>query len=118
VFVTELFGWRCFNNRRQLAAAIGLAPTPYSSGDSQREQGISKAGNGRVRSMAVEIAWCWLRFQPESDLTRWYLKKFGTGQGRLRRIGVVALARRLMVALWRYTKDGVIPAGALFKPAI
>jgi transposase len=116
LFVTEFFGWRTFANRRELAAAAGLTPTPFSSGELSREQGISKAGNRRVRAMIIEIAWCWLRYQPQSELSLWYQRRFGAGQkSRMRRIGIVALARRLLVDLWRYVRDGVVPAGARFK---
>ena len=115
VFVMELFGWRKFSNRRELAGALGLTPMPYQSGDSVREQGISRAGNRRVRAMAVEIAWAWLRYQPESELSQWYQRRFGSGGKRLRRIGIVAMARRLMIDLWRYLEQGVLPAGAVLK---
>ena len=86
--------------------------TPYNSGDSERNQGISKAGNRRVRAMMVEIAWLWLRFQPQSALSQWYHRRFAGGGLRMRRIGIVALARRLLIALWRYLADGVIPEDA------
>jgi len=101
LFVHELFGWRRFQNRRQLGALAGLAPTPYQSGQSNHEQGISKAGNPRLRAMLVEIAWGWLRWQPGSRLSRWYHERFGKGTSRYRRVGIVALARKLLVALWR-----------------
>lgn len=113
----ELFGWRQFRNRREVAAAVGLAPTPYNSGDSQREQGISRAGNRRARKLLIEIAWCWLRLQPNSQLSQWYQRRFGGGGGRMRRIGIVAMARRLVVDLWRYVEFGTTPAGAKLKPA-
>jgi len=116
VLAKELFGWRQFDNRRQLAASLGLAPTPYASGDSRRELGISKAGNKRVRWLLVELAWRWLRLQPDSELTHWFNRRFAAGSKRIRRIGIVALARRLAVALWRYSSDGVIPPGATLKP--
>jgi transposase len=115
VFVMELFGWREFSNRRELAAALGLTPMPYQSGDSAREQGISRAGNRRVRAMAIEIAWSWLRYQPQSQLSRWYQQRFGSGSPRLRRIGIVAMARRLMIDLWRYVEKGILPEGAQQK---
>ena len=115
VFVMELFGWRHFANRRQLGAALGLTPTPYQSGDSDHDQGISRSGNRRVRALAVEIAWCWLRFQPNSRLSRWYKKRFAAGGKRMRRIGIVALARRLMIDLWRYLENGIVPEGARLK---
>ena len=114
---TELFGWRRFTNRRQLAASVGLTPTPYDSGSSQVEQGISKAGNRRVRSLLVELAWGWLRYQPDSEMSHWYQRRFATAGKRMRRVGIVALARRLVIALWRYLQHGEIPAGAQFKPA-
>jgi transposase len=112
MFVMELFGWRRIRNRKQLAALVGLTPTPYQSGDDHHEQGISKAGNRRLRTMAVEIAWCWLHYQPQSDLSTWYAKRFAKGSSRQRRIGIVALARKLLVALWRFLETGVLPAGA------
>jgi len=111
----ELFAWRAFANRRQLAACIGLAPTPYDSGTLRAEQGITKAGNKRCRALLVELAWLWLRLQPHSALTQWFRHRFGSGK-RTRRIGIVALARRLVVALWRYLEHGVIPEGATLKP--
>jgi len=114
---TELFGWRRFTNRRQLAASVGLTPTPYDSGSSQVEQGISKAGNKRVRSLLVELAWSWLRYQPDSQMSQWYQKRFAAAGKRMRRVGIVALARRLVIALWRYLQHGEIPAGAQLKPA-
>jgi len=112
LFVMEFFGWRRFRNRREVAALAGLVSTPYNSGDSERDQGISKAGNRRVRAMMVEIAWLWLRFQPQSALSQWYHRRFAGGGLRMRRIGIVALARRLLIALWRYLADGVIPEHA------
>ena len=114
---SEIFGWRQFRNRREVGAILGLTPTPYSSGQSEREQGISKAGNRRARALLVELAWLWLRYQPDSALTRWFQARFGGGGKRLRRIGIVALARRLAIALWRYTAQGVIPEGARLKSA-
>ena len=116
VLVKELFGWRRFHNRREVAACLGLTPSPYASGESETEQGISKAGNRRVRTLMVELAWSWLRYQPESELSKWFTRRFAGGGKRLRRIGIVALARRLAIALWRYLEDGVIPDGAKLKP--
>jgi transposase len=113
LYVMEFFGWRRIKNRKQLAALAGLTPTPYASGDSSREQGISKAGNRRLRTMAVEIAWCWLRYQPQSALSQWYGRRWGAGNSRQRRIGIVALARKLLVALWRYLETGAVPEGAV-----
>jgi transposase len=112
LYVMEFFGWRRIKNRKQLAALAGLTPTPYASGDSAQEQGISKAGNRRLRTMAVAIAWCWLQDQPGSALSQWFQKRFGSGNSRQRRIGIVALARKLLVALWRYLETGEAPAGA------
>ena len=112
----ELF-WREFSNRRQVGACVGLVPQPYDSGESQTDQGISKQGNRRVRALLVEIAWTWLRYQPGSALTQWFNRRTqGTGPNRrARRIAIVAVARRLAIALWRYLKDGVIPEGAQMK---
>ncbi len=115
LYVTEFFGWRDFKNGRQVGSLAGLTPTPYQSGDSRREQGVSKAGNRLVRHMAVEIAWGWLKFQPGSELSLWYWRRFGHGGARQRRIGIVALARKLLVALWRYLDFDVLPAGAMLK---
>jgi transposase len=115
LFVMEFFGWREFRNRRQVGALSGLTPTPYQSGDESREQGISKAGNRPIRAMAIEIAWGWLRFQPHSDLSRWFQERFGNGSKRMRKIGIVALARKLLVAWWRYLDFGELPAGAELK---
>ncbi len=115
VLVRELFGWRQFHNRREVAACLGLAPTPYASGTSEVEQGISKIGNKRARWLMVELAWSWLRFQRSSQLSNWFNERFAGGGKRMRRIGIVALARRLAVALWRYLEFGEIPFGATLK---
>ena len=114
----ELF-WREFSNRRQVGACVGLVPQPYDSGESHTDQGISRQGNRRVRALLVEMAWTWLRYQPGSALTQWFNQRTqGTGPNRrARRIAIVAVARRLAIALWRYLKDGVIPEGAQLKPA-
>jgi len=114
----ELF-WREFSNRRQVGACVGLVPQPYDSGESHTDQGISRQGNRRVRALLVEMAWTWLRYQPGSALTQWFNQRTqGTGPNRrARRIAIVAIARRLAIALWRYLKDGVIPEGALLKTA-
>lgn len=114
VLVNELFGWRTFQNRKEVGAAAGLAPTPYQSGGSYREQGINKVGNARVRTLIVELAWLWLRHQPQSELTRWYYERWNQG-GRFRRVGIVAVARRLLIDLWRFVEQGVLPAGAQLK---
>jgi len=116
LYVMEFFGWRRIRNRKQLAALAGLTPTPHQSGDSDHEQGISKAGNRRLRTMAVEIAWCWLHYQPGSALSQWYQKRFAKGSSRQRRIGIVALARKLLVGLWRFLETGEVPAGAETVP--
>lgn len=117
VYVMEFFSWRNFRNRREVGSLAGLTPTPYRSGESAHEQGISKAGNRRIRAMAIEIAWVWLRYQPDSQLSIWYQERFAKGNSRVRRIGIVALARRLLIALWQYLETGVVPAGAcLSKP--
>ena len=116
--VVELF-WRDFHNRRQVGACIGLAPQPYDSGESRVDQGISKQGNRRVRALLIEMAWFWLRYQPNSDIAKWFVHRTG-GIGpnkRGKRISIVAVARRLAIALWRYLKDGVVPAGAVLKAA-
>ncbi len=115
LLVRELFVWRRFANRRELAGCVGLIPSPYDSGESEHCQGISKAGNKRVRKLLVEIAWYWLRYQGHSALSQWFGQRFGSGGKRMRRIGIVALAMRLLVALWRYLEHGVIPAGAQLK---
>lgn len=116
LFVTEFFAWRQFRNRRQVGALSGLTPTPYKSGDNlSHEQGIAKSGSERVRAMAIEIAWGWLRWQPGSAMSRWFQERFGKGNSRSRRVGIVALARKLLVALWRFLETGVIPEGAQLK---
>jgi len=112
---TEFFSWRAFKNSKQVGACAGLTPTPYDSGDSTREQGISKAGNKRIRKLMVELSWLWLRYQPKSKLSLWFEKRFGSGGKRMRRIGIVALARKLLVALWQYVEHGVMPEGAVFN---
>jgi transposase len=115
LLVMEFFGWRAFKNRREVGGVAGFTPTPYQSGASAREQGIPKAGNRHVRWMTTELAWSWLRFQPDSALSRWFRQRFGNGGKRLRRIGMVAVARKLLIALWRFLETGVIPAGAVLK---
>jgi transposase len=108
----ELFAWRQFSNRRQVGAIVGLTPTPYQSGNDSREQGISKAGSKVLRRLLVELAWGWLRWQPNSELSRWYERRFAHNGKRARKVGVVALARKLLIALWRYVEHGEVPAGA------
>lgn len=110
----EFFGWRNFKNRKEVGGCAGITGTPYDSGDIRREQGISKAGNRRVRYCMIELAWGWLRYQPQSELSQWYARRFAQGGKRLRRIGIVALARKLLVALWKLLEFGEIPEGAQF----
>ncbi|NLD37794.1 MAG: IS110 family transposase [Desulfatiglans sp.] len=109
----EFFGWRKFKNRKEVGSLSGLSPTPYSSGNSNKEQGINKAGNRRVRAIIVEISWIWIRFQKESKLTKWFNERFASGGKRMRRIGIVAVARKLLIDIWRYIEHGVIPEGAV-----
>lgn len=115
LLVMEFFGWRDFKNVRQVGSLAGLTPTPYDSGGSEWEQGIDKAGNRRVRTMAIELAWCWVRYQPQSQLTQWFQNRWGGGTKRMRRVGIVALARKLLIALWKYLEEGVVPEGAVLK---
>jgi transposase len=111
----EIFSWRKIKNRRQVGSLVGLTPTPYASGASEHEQGISKAGNRWLRSVAIELAWSWLKFQPDSKLTQWFYQRFALGSKRQRKIGIVALARKLLIALWRYLETGELPAGAVLS---
>jgi transposase len=114
VLLDEGLVWRHFQNRRQVGGLLGFAPVPYASGDSTRDQGISRAGNNRLQSVMVQVAWNWVRWQPLSALTVWYRERFGRGK-RARKIGIVALARKLLIALWRWATQGCLPAGALLK---
>jgi hypothetical protein len=106
-----------FANRREVAGYAGLVPTPWRSGAIAREQGISKAGSRRLRTAMIELAWLWVRHQPESVLSRWFRERVGEERGRARRIAIIALARKLLIALWRYLTHGEIPEGAILKPA-
>lgn len=115
MLTTEFFGWRDFRNGKQVGSMAGLTPTPFNSGGGEREQGIGKDGSRWVRGGAIELAWGWLRFQPQSALSQWYMRRFGSGSKRLRKIGIVALARKLLIALWRFLETGVVPDGALLK---
>ncbi len=115
--VMELFGGRAFKNRREVGGFAGFTPTPYQSGDSVREQGITKSGNRPVRWMTTELAWSWRRFQPDSALSVWFRARFGGAGTRLRRMGLVAVARKLLIALWRFLETGVVPEGAILKAA-
>jgi len=114
--VNEVF-YRSFDNRRQVGGYFGLTGTPYDSGERRREQGISKAGNSRARALAIELAWLWRRHQPASELSIWFQERVRDGKGRVRRIAIVALARKLMVALWRYLETGLVPNGAVLRPS-
>jgi len=116
--VLELF-WRDFNNRRQVGSCVGLVAQPYDSGASRVDQGISKQGNRRVRSLLIEMAWMWLRYQPGSAIAKWFVQRTAaqSANKRAKRIAIVAVARRLAIALWRFLSDGVIPAGAQLKNA-
>jgi transposase len=116
VLVDEVFH-RDFANRREVAGYVGLGSSPYNSGSVQRDQGISRAGNPRARRIAIELAWLWLRYQPGSRLARWFHERVGTTRGRFKRIMIVALARKLIVALWRYLTTGVVPEGATVAAA-
>lgn len=116
VLVDEGLVWRAFRNRRQIGGLLGFAPTPYASGDLQREQGIGRAGNASLQSTMIQLAWQWVRWQPASPLTQWFHAHFGPRKRR-RKIGIVAVARKLLIALWRWATAGVEPAGAVFKTA-
>jgi len=112
--VGEVF-YRQFNNRQQLGSYVGLTPSHLQSGSSSRDQGISKAGNPKARTIMIELAWLWLRHQPNSPLSMWFRERVGTGKGRIRRIAIVAVARKLLIALWRYLETGMAPTGAVLK---
>jgi transposase len=116
VLLDEGVVWRGFQNRRQIGGLLGFAPAKYDSGESERDQGITRAGNKRLQSVMVQLAWGWVHWQRQSALTRWYQERFGRGK-RARRIGIVALARKLLIALWRYATAGVLPTGAVLKAA-
>jgi transposase len=111
----EFYSWRNFRNVREVGGLSGLTGTPYDSGESSREQGISKAGNPRVRRVAIELAWSWVRYQPDSALSQWWCERFAHGSKRMRKIGITAVARKLLVALWKYIKLDELPTGALLK---
>ena len=115
LWVEGLF--RQFDNRRQLAAYAGPAPTPWQSGSIDREQGVSKAGNARLRTTLIQLAWLWLRHQPQSALSRWFRERVARDGGRMKKTTIVALARKLLVALWKYVTAGVVVEGAVMKPA-
>jgi transposase len=115
LYSMEFFSWRTFRNTKEVGSLAGLTPTPKDSGKRYREQGIGKDGSRHIRGSAIELAWGWLRFQPESDLSKWYEARFGKGSKRVRKIGIVALARKLLIALWRFVETGVVPEGAQMK---
>ncbi|ESW76733.1 hypothetical protein X772_31855 [Mesorhizobium sp. LSJC280B00] len=118
-FAAVLWGeglFRCFDNRRQLAAYAGLAPTPWQSGSIDREQGIGKSGNPRLRSTLLEMAWLWLRHQPASALSRWFNERVAQNGGCFKKVMITALARKLIVALWKYVRAGVVIEGAFVRP--
>jgi transposase len=116
LFSAELFGTRTFANGRQLGALTGLVPVPYRSDQRVQDQGISKAGRAELRRVSVQVAWCWLRWQPDSALAAWFRRRFAAAGGRSRRIGIIALARKLVIALWRFVVHGVVPDGAQLTP--
>jgi transposase len=116
VLAYEFFGWRDFQNRRQVGGLSGLGGVPYDSGESSRDLGISKEGIGRIRTLMVELSWLWLRWQKQSNLAKWFRER-GKGK-RARKVGIVAMARKLLVALWKYVKWGEIPSGAIVRPAL
>jgi transposase len=111
VLTREVF-YRSFDNRRQLASYVGITPMPYQSGGMDRDRSISRAGNPRARTTMIQLAWLWLRYQSGSELAAWFRDRVGTLTGRTRRIAIVAMARKLLIALWCYVEDGVVPAGA------
>lgn len=116
VLLDEGLVWRAFRNRRQLGGLLGFAPIKYDSGEASRDQGISRAGNDRLPSTMVQLAWGWVQWQPQSALTQWYRARFGQGK-RARKVGIVALARKLFIALWRWATAGVVPTGAILRRA-
>ena len=116
ILLEEGLEWRQFRNRRQLGGLLGFAPAKYDSGESSRDRGITRAGNPRLQSVMVQLAWGWLHWQPASALSGWYRERFGRGK-RTRKVGIVALARTLLIALWRFATTGVVPAGAVLKTA-
>jgi len=116
VLLDEGLVWRGFRNRREIGGLLGFAPTPYDSGEVTREQGISRAGNARLQAVSIQLAWSWVHWQPTSHLTQWFQTRFKTG-ARARKSGIVAVARKLVIALWRYVTAGIVPAGAVLKTA-
>ena len=116
VLVREVL-YRPFANRRQLASYVGIVPMPYQSGGMDRDRSISRAGNPRARTTLIQLAWLWLRYQPRSALAAWFHERVGTLQGRTRRIAIVAMARRLLIALWRYVETGIVLEGVEIRAA-
>jgi transposase len=116
VLVREVL-YRPFSNRKQLASYVGLTPTPYQSGTMDRDRRIARSGNPRARTTMVQLAWLWLRYQPDSALAAWFRARVGTLQGRTRRIAIVAMARKLLIALWRYVETGQVPDGVAMRAA-
>jgi transposase len=114
VLLAEGLVWRAFQNRREVGGLLGFAPAKYDSGESSRDRDITRAGNARLQAVMTELAWGWVHWQPHSALTRWYLERFGRGK-HTRKVGIVALARKLLIALWRYVTQGIVPAGAVLK---
>jgi transposase len=114
VLTNEVF-YRSFDNRRQIASYVGITPMPYQSGGMDRDRSISRAGNPRARTTMIQLAWLWLRYQPDSALAIWFRERVGTLQGRTRRISIVAMARKLLIALWRYVETGVVPEGVVLR---
>ena len=115
VLLDEGLIWRAFRNRREIGSLLGFTPTPYQSGERAQEQGISRAGNRRLQAVSVQLAWQWVRWQPASPITHWFQRRFAGGGKRLRRIGIVAVARKIVIALWRYATTGVVPEGVIVK---
>lgn len=114
VLTREVF-YRSFGNRRQLASYVGITPMPYQSGGMDRDRSISRAGNPRARTTMIQLAWLWLRYQPDSALATWFRVRVGQLQGRTRRIAIVAMSRKLLIALWRYVETGVVPDGVVLR---
>ncbi len=115
LLIMEAFGWRTFKNRGQVGAYAGLAPSPWNTGGSKRDQGICKAGNKWIRSRMIQLAWLWLQYQPTSELAQWFQQKYGESSRRSKRVGIVALARKLLVRLWKFVEYGEVPNGARLK---
>ena len=111
LLIHEIF-YRRFRNRRELASWVGITPTPWASGDTQRDQGIGGDGPAWIRAALIQMAWRWVRYQPESALCTWFEERTAGSRGRIRRVMIVALARKLLIALWRFSESGLVPSGA------